>query len=132
MRSENSPFESGAASFVRNHAPAIAQLPNPDGSDPRSDDEGWFLDSRQPDAASDVIGRLAHHDLIERGHRGRDESGHRWRLKTHTYERAVECAENINYLPCYHTGIRNVRGGGFECRECGREITREQAEAVIG
>lgn len=125
----------GSAQLADNRAGVIVRLPNPDGSDPESGPDGWFLAGDVlDDGAQWIVRELANNDLAERERRGanRDDNNvHRWRVKRHVYQRAKERVARIETLSCGHTGIRNVRGGGFECNHCGATISREEAEAVI-
>lgn len=126
----------GSAQLADNRAGVIVRLPNPDGSDPESGPDGWFLAGDVlDDAAQRIIRGLASNGLIERERRGggrKTSNVHQWRVKDRVYERAQKRVERIETLPCGHTGIRNVRGGGFECKQCGETISREEAKAVIG
>lgn len=124
-----SPFSSPTANIIRNHAACIAALP-----DPRTD-EPQFRAREYKLLSESVRRKLQQKEIISIVRNGSREGTNEWVVDTAAYKRAcgiTETREDSDTLPCGHTGIRNVRDGSFECRDCGEPITREQAKAVIG
>lgn len=123
--------DSGTATAIRRHATTIIQYPHPDGGDPHSDSDGWFTAESLPSEARSILTALNNRGLLEKEkHRGEDRP-HEWRVKDYVYERAKNNVQNIATLHCGHTGVRNVRNGGFVCSSCGEPITRDEAKEVI-
>lgn len=121
---------------VHHHAHSIMLLP-----DPRKDGsgcgDGWF---RREDIRDDITYRtfrtLGKNGILEQGDRVTDTAlawGYWWRVRPDAYCEAerYRSASGQTTLPCGHTGVHNVRNGGFECSSCGTPITRDQAKGVL-
>lgn len=96
----------------------IATLPDPNGED------AWFHARDYPIRNSTI--QILYPEFLSRK-RGQGGAAHKWRIREDAWEFATERVEE---LPD-HPGIRNVRGGGYECVRCGDELTREEAEIVL-
>lgn len=87
------------------------------------------------DLDDDLRGRVDFwiaNDVIEKEGRieGEDQT-FVWRIPDNVATRVREHMDQTDTLPCGHTGVSNIRNGGFECSTCGKSVTREQAEVVL-
>lgn len=51
-----------------------------------------------------------------------------WKIPEHVKAYLRNVIDGRDRLPCGHTGIRNVRGGDYECTRCEQEYTRAEVE----
>lgn len=108
------------------YAREIVRLPDP------RDDESQFQWA-DVDISWRRLMWFSKKNLISKGDEIEGDERHWWRVNTDAYVRARDYLSKTDQetLPCGHTGVYNVPDGGYECSECGRDVTREQAEAVV-
>lgn len=108
--------------MIHNHAGKIAELPAPD--------EGPWKASEMPD-------HVPHQKFVRRGlinnADAKDGNGTTlWESDERVYQEALDYLEKTPTLPCGHKRPKNVRNGGFECKDCGAPCSREEAKEVFG
>lgn len=109
------------AQVVKHHAEILTELPAP----PET-----FRSRELPEYINSHVRRFAHVGILVVARKGPDGWMH-WQVTKEAHDMARAYTTDSNTLPCGHTGISNLREGGFACKRCGEPITREEATEAI-
>lgn len=109
------------AMIVRQHPEAFRSMPL----------EGMFTLESIPELESAPTKRFLDSNLIEIAEGGRDQQPSLYTLSDPAKKWIRQNLEIADTLPCGHTGIRNLRRGGYSCSEdsCDARYDRARIEA---
>jgi hypothetical protein len=109
------------AMIVRQHPEAFRAMPL----------EGLFTLESIPELDAAPTKRFLDSNLIEIARGGRDQQPSLYKLSEPTAKWIRDNLQTADSLPCGHTGIRNLRRGGYSCTEesCDARYDRARIEA---